>query len=246
MLHICISDGEKNLLQRSNLYKEDDIISFCLILSYGNIKDIINIKSKKLDEWDVNIQDKLAELNNKIKDNNSVRIWYSTKDNEDVCNVCFLIYYLSKYDKLNIYLSDVSDNEHPTFGSYDIDELSNIIDNKVILSDKLKTKYIDMWTTLEQENSDIRVYENNIIKSYNFEYLDNLILNLLKSIGECKYYKLIGICMASRLCNFIAEVIFKERIDYLIKIKRIKITKTQLEKNFINETKEVKYIALNI
>lgn len=188
----------------------------------------------------------MTELNDNIKDNSSVRIWYSTKNNEDMCNVCFLIYYLSKYNNLNIYLSDISDNEHPILGSYDIDELSDIVDNKEILSDKLKVEYINMWTNLEQENSDIRVYENNIIKSYNFEYLDNLILNLLKSIGECKYYKLVGICMASRLGNFIADVFFKERIDYLVETKRIKITKMQLEKNFNNETKEVKYITLNI
>lgn len=111
MLHITIGESEERVLRESNQFPQDDFMSFCLILSYGNIKNIEKEEYKELtsnnESWKVNIKGKLEELDEKIKKNKDIRIWYSRLDNEDVCNMCFLVYYLSKYDDVDIYLSEV-------------------------------------------------------------------------------------------------------------------------------------------
>ncbi len=44
MVEITISDAEKQLLENSGL---KNVISNCLLLSYGNIKDLLNMSFKK-------------------------------------------------------------------------------------------------------------------------------------------------------------------------------------------------------
>ena len=138
MLHITIGESEERVLRESNQFPQDDFMSFCLILSYGNIKNIEKEEDKELpsnnESWKVNIKGKLEELDEKIKKNKDIRIWYSRLDNEDVCNMCFLVYYLSKYDDVNIYLSEVG-RGWGGLGAYSSDEIINLIDKKELLKE---------------------------------------------------------------------------------------------------------------
>ena len=188
------------------------------------------------------IKDKLEELDEKIKKNKDIRIWYSRLDNEDVCNMCFLIYYLSKYEDVNIYLSEVG-RDWGGLGSYSLDEIINLIDKKELL--KEKDKYKNIWIKLEQENSDIRIYESNEIVSHDFKYLDEQILNLLRENREVKYWKFVGACMRKSICNFCQDIIFVARIDEMINKNIIKINKITQEKNYNGELKTVKYVSIN-
>lgn len=247
MLHITMSPTGKKVLEKSNLFNNDNIMSFCLILSYGNIKNIKKLKYKELEYdkeniWKVNINDKLNELEEKIKINKEIRIWYSNHDNEDVCNMCFLIYYLSEYKDLKIYLSEIG-NGWGGLGAYHPDEIINLVDKKILLNDI--NKYKKLWIKLENENSDIRIYENNIINSCNFDYLDNKILKLLEKHDEIKERKLIAECMIERICNNCKDIIFKARIDYMIRKGVIKITKIKKERDIIDRIETVKYIKIN-
>ena len=45
MLHITIGESEERVLRESNQFPRDDFMSFCLILSYGNI-ELWNRKKK--------------------------------------------------------------------------------------------------------------------------------------------------------------------------------------------------------
>lgn len=246
MLHIAIGESEERLLRKSNQFPQDDFMSFCLILSYGNIKNIENENYKELplsnESWKVNIKGKLEELEQKIKKNKDVRIWYSRLDNEDVCNMCFLVYFLSKYNDINIYLSEVG-REWGGLGSYSSDEIINLLDRKELL--KEKEEYRNLWIKLEQENSDIRVYENDTIVSHDFDYLDEKILDILRKKEEVSFWKLIADCMAYSVCNFCQDIIFIARIDDMIGNNIIKITKTVQEKKYNGELKIVKYIGVN-
>lgn len=239
MLNITMSDSEKRLLEKSNLFINDDIMSFCLILSYGNIHNIMNEKNKSLESWNVDIQAKMKELNRYIKNNSCVRIWYSNSDNEDVCNMCFLLYYLSQY-KINIYLTEIKYG----IGSCSEKDLIKYVDKKTLIDNKFINKYKELWIKLEKENSDIRIVSNDKIVSYDFKYLDDKIMDILGS-KELRYYGLIGECMIKRLCNFYSDVIFKNRIDYLIENNYIIITKIVKEKNIFGKDKEVKYLKNN-
>ena len=246
MLHITIGESEERLLRESHLFSPDDFMSFCLMLSYGNINNIEKQDYKEIslnnECLKVSIKDKLKELDEKIKINKSVRIWYSNLDNEDVCNMCFLVYYLSKYDDINIYLSEVG-RGWGGLGTYSSDEIVDLIDKKELLSNK--DSYKNMWLRLEQENSDIRVFEDNAIVSHDFNYLDEKILSILSANGEVKYWGLIADCMCNSVCNFCQDIIFIARIDDMINNNIIKITKTVQEKNYNGELKNVKYICIN-
>ena len=248
MLHITVGESEEMLLRKSNPFPKDDIMSFCIILSYGNIKDIekqeyreIPIKNRKLIPWRVNVKEKLKELEEKLKTNKDVRIWYSKLDNEDVCTMCFLIYYLSKYENINIYLSEVG-RTWGGLGGYSADEIINLVDKKELL--KNKNKYKELWLKLEKENSDIRIYEKENIMSHDFKYLDERILELLKQCGEINYYAFVGRCMGNSICNFCGDIFFAARIEEMIKNNLIEITKIQQEINSIGESVEVKYISV--
>ena len=240
MLNITMSDSEKRLLEKSALFINDDIMSFCLILSYGNIHNIMNEKSKSLESWNVDIQGKIKELNSYIKNNSSIRIWYSNSDNEDACNMCFLLYYLSEY-KVKIYLTEIKDG----LGSCNEQDLIKLVDKKKLINTKFINKYKELWLKLEEENSDIRIALNDKIVSYKFKYLDDKIMAVLGN-KEFRYYGLIGECMIKRICNFYSDIIFKNRIDYLIKNNYIVITKVVKEKNISGNDMEVKYLKVHI
>ena len=106
MLELTISDSEKLLLERTNLFNKNNIISFCLLLSYGNLNGLETLSEKKIAQVEVKVKEKLGLLESKIINYKEIRIWYSNNDNENMCTVCYLINYLSKYN-LNIYLCDV-------------------------------------------------------------------------------------------------------------------------------------------
>lgn len=245
MLHIAIGTSEESLLRESNQFPQDDFMDFCLILSYGNIKNIEQKEYKEmpvLNYWKINIKEKIKELEEKIKNNKDVRIWYSKLDNEDICNTYFLIYYLSKYNDINIYLSEIG-REWGGLGTYSSDEIINLLDRKELL--KEKEEYRNLWIKLEQENSDIRVYENDTIVSHGFNYLDKKILEQLKQYEEISYYTFIGRCMANSICNFCSDVFFIARIEDMIKRKIIKITRTEQKKNITGKVKIERYISIN-
>jgi len=248
MLHITVGESEERLLRKSNQFPQDDIMNFCMILSYGKLKDLENqeyreipINIRKLIPWKVNVKEKLKELEEKIKINKDVRIWYSKLDNEDVCTMCFLIYYLSKYDDINIYISEVG-RTWGGLGGYSADEIIHLVDKKELLENK--NKYKELWKKIEKENSDIRIYENNEIVSHDYKYLDERILELLKQCGEINYYTFVGRCMGNSICNFCGDIYFMARIDEMIKNNLIKITKIQQEINAIGEPVEIKYISI--
>lgn len=244
MLELTISDSEKLLLERTNLFNKNNIISFCLLLSYGNLNGLETLSEKKIAQVEVKVKEKLELLESKIINYKEIRIWYSNNDNENMCTVCYLINYLSKYN-LNIYLCDVKEEGRFALGCYSEDEIENMLPRTKLLTEVEKNKYINLWYKLKNQNSDLRIVENNTIKSYNFDYLDNKILELLSKEKIIKYWEFIGKCMMNRIYNFSSDFYFKDRIDYLIKKGVIKIDKIVNEENFFGKKQLTKYISIN-
>lgn len=84
MLEITISASEKLLLERTNLFNKENIISFCLLLSYGKLDNLYNTLNRKIGKVEINIKEQIGILNEKLKTCKEVRIWYSSNDNENI------------------------------------------------------------------------------------------------------------------------------------------------------------------
>lgn len=244
MLEITISESEKLLLDRTNLFNKENIISFCLLLSYGKIDNLSNTLNRKIGEVEINIKEQIGILKEKLKKCKEVRIWYSSNDNEDICNVYYLVSYLSKYD-LKIYLCDVINNGRFALGCYNEGEIENLLERTRLLENSEKENYIKTWNRLQKENSDIRIVQNNTIKSYDFDLLDKEILELLSPTDSIRYWGLIAKCMMQRLYNFSSDFYFKDRIDNLIKENYIKIDKVVKEADYFGKEQITKYISIN-
>lgn len=244
MLEITMSDTEKLLLQRSNLFNSEDIISFCLLLSYGKLNNLSNTVLRKNGQVEIDVKNKLKLLEKVIKKYKEIRIWYSSNDNENMCNVCYLTNYLSTYN-IKIYLCDVIDEGRFALGCYSEKEIEGLLlRTKLLTKDEIE-KYIELWDKLEEQNSDIRIIEDNTINSYDFVYLDEKILDLLSDSGSIRYWGLIAKCTMDRIYNFSSDSIFKARIDYLIKNNFIKVDKIIKEEDYFGKEQIIKYISIN-
>ena len=244
MLEIVVTTTEMYLLKRSNLFKEKDIIGFCVMSSYGNLNEIDNKEKRKICNQIFNVGEDFEILNHKLLNHNSVRIWYCSNDSEYVCNMYFLVNYLKKYN-VEINVCDTYKINYQHLSSYMENEITDLLNNTRKLTNIEINEICKKWKTLSSENKDLRILNNGNIKSYSFDYLDNKILNLLSKLGSISLYKLIGLCMKNEICNYYCDFIFEDRINSLIEQNRIKIDKIVKEKNIINEDIIRKYISIN-
>ncbi|MCI8778514.1 MAG: hypothetical protein HFI87_05135 [Bacilli bacterium] len=238
MLEITISESEKLLLERAGF---QNVISFCLLSSYGNIKNLLNQEYKAVDNITIAIDEQINKL--KTSDSQKVRIWYSSLDNESVCNLYFLISWFYE-KKIEISICDVMDLNHFSLGSYNENEVPALVSKTIYLTlDEMK-EYNKKWNLLVNENSDLRIIEKNTIISVPFTYLDTEILKILSKYEKIKYWSLIGECMKERVCGFYADIFFSARVNTLIEQNVIEICEIKNEKNLIGEIKETKYIRI--
>lgn len=238
LLEITISDNEKRLLQNAGF---KNVMSFCILLSYGNIKNIKNQKDKSLGNLIINVNSQIEEIDN-INDK-EVRIWYASSDNEDMCTLYFLVSRLHKKN-IKIYICDVADGNHFSLGSYSADEIHSLLPKTKIILEKEITEYSNTWENLIRENADLRIIKNNSLISVSFEYFDDKILKTLKKLGKTKYWTLVGECMSKRLCGFYGDTFFIARVNELINEKKIEICEIKKEYNAINELVEQIYLQI--
>ena len=83
MLEIVFSDSEKLLLERSNLFNKEDILSLSFLLSMGKLDDFEHQTKRTIGDIEVNIPSEISKLKNKVKDYKNIRIWYASNVNED-------------------------------------------------------------------------------------------------------------------------------------------------------------------
>ena len=91
-------------------------------------------------------------------------------------------------------------------------------------------QYKKIWEQLEEDNSDLRILNNSILESHNYQYLDNKIIELLKKYDSVYYFEFVGECLRSRLCGFYMDIIFMTRIDKMIQSGRIEVCEIRQEK----------------
>ena len=82
-LEIVNGVGEKGLLKKSNLFKEENIIDMALLLNVGQINDLESIETKITCNNEINVKEKIDKLKEILNNYSNVRIWYSSLDSED-------------------------------------------------------------------------------------------------------------------------------------------------------------------
>jgi len=245
MLEIVVNGSDELILEETTLFNKDDIISFSLLLSYGKINNIKEIKFRNACGYKIPVSDMLSFLRNKVSSYKDIRIWYSSFDNEDVSTLYFLINYLNQISEFNIYVCDVYDEKHYSLSSYTDSQINILLDKTCLLTNDIKKKYNDEWIRLEEENGDLRIISDGSLVSYDYEYLDLKIINLLKKYDSVYYWTFIGECVKLRLCNFYGDIFFTERVNEMIKLGKIDVCEVKQEIDFMGRIVENKYIKVN-
>ena len=99
MLEITISRIDRMVLTKSNLFNDNDIIDFSLLLTYGKVNKIEEQEYKKVSLAEFSPKEEYTTLVEKIANYDEIRIWYSSYDCEDFNTYYYLVNYLS--DKNN-------------------------------------------------------------------------------------------------------------------------------------------------
>lgn len=188
LLEITISGTDRMVLIKSNLFNDNDIIDFSLLLTYDKIKKIETTEHKKVSLAEFSPRDEYNTLVEKIADYDEIRIWYSSCDSEDLNTYYYLVNYLSDKNKI-IYSCDVCNECNFSLGCYSSDEIHKLLLNtKKLMKEEIVNISLS-WKQLEKENADLRLVEDNKLVSHNFSFLDNKILKKLKDYKEpVKYF----------------------------------------------------------
>lgn len=241
MLEIVFSDAEKLLLERSNLFNKDDILSLTFLLSMEKLDDFEHQTKRIIGDIKVNIPNEIRKLKNKVKDYENIRIWYASSVNEDYLSMMYVVYLCS-----NKTIEVVDAYQRNGVSGYADNEIKDLVKENITLTKKEIQEYILKWNKIYDANSEVRFLDNGEIINESYSCFDNAIIDKLSSLGETKEMSFIGDCMANNLKNFTMFVCYKSRVDYLKSIGKIVVTKTVTEKNIIGEDRTINYIKVMV
>lgn len=248
MLEIVNGNVEQTILLKSKLFKEDNIISFDLMLNIGDICNLEIIKNRNVCNKRINVDKKIKILLSKVKENEDIRFWYSSINSEDVCFISYALYLINKhYSNKNIMIIDAYDKNMPTLGSFLLDEIKELLNIEKKLSNEVINDLVSNWKKLENQNSNLRLLNNGKLESFSYNYLDTKILNALSKYDEVDIYSFVGIeFMPKGFCSIYGDLIFHYRIKELIKLNKIKIVRSEIKKDLFGFNKTVEIIKNNV
>ena len=194
MLEITISATDRLVLTKSNLFNDNDVIDFSILLTYGKINKIETKEHKKVSLAEFSPKEEYITLAEKIANYNEIRIWYSSCDSEDLNTYYYVVNYLRDKNKI-IYSCDVCNGRNFSLGCYPSDEIDNLLLNTKKLTKEEIINISLSWKQLEKENADLRVIEDNKLVSHDFDVLDNKILEKLNFLDVNRGYMWDGVNM---------------------------------------------------
>jgi len=158
---------------------------------YENYLYGYKLKSKDLDT----APDKsLEHLRMLIKKGETIRFWFSNEAHEfcGFCSILFLIddMNISNDKILYIKLPDEDIDEkgelcvYRSSGAFDAKELLKYVPQQQMMTDEVKSYYINQWKKAVEVNSKLRIIVDDEIKSVSEDYYDEIILNEAKKLDE--------------------------------------------------------------
>lgn len=212
-------------MKKSNL--NNDILIFNAIFNVGDLSNIKNYKIKIPDELyfeekNVNFKNEYNIIVNNIKSKNKIRVWTGRKDIYSYLIMLYVCSIIKKYNyELYVLYCDEYNKDYPSPRVMDEKELESLTRLEHKLTNKEIEENVKTWNELVNKNSDLRIINNDGVKSVSFDFYDDYILKKLKSIGKIKISKLVGIIMQD---IYLIDNMIIYLINRLIKSKKIKIT----------------------
>lgn len=205
LLSICdLSNINKSILTLNNDY--------CLISSeiYDDVSNIYSLKNINKD------------LEESVKNNNKIRIWTTHKQIDSYLMFLYICNFISNTDTdLYALFSDEFDKEYYSPSCMNEKELEELSKLEHKLSKEEIKKYSNEWKEILNDNQDMRIIEDNKVKSVTFDYYNDIILNKLNELGEVKVVRLVGRLMRD---IHLYDTVFGYLIYRLIKQEKIIIT----------------------
>ena len=212
-------------MKKSNL--NNDILIFNTIFNVGDLSNIKNYKIKIPDELyfeekNANFKNEYNIIVDNIKSKNKIRVWTGRKDIYSYLIMLYVCSIIKKYNyELYVLYCDEYNKDYPSPRVMDEKELESLTRLEHKLTNKEIEENVKTWNELINKNSDLRIINNDGVKSVSFDFYDDYILKELKSIGKIKISKLVGIIMQD---IYLIDNMIIYLINRLIKSKKIKIT----------------------
>lgn len=212
-------------MKKSNL--NNNILIFNAIFNVGDLSNIKNYKIKIPDELyfeekNVNFKNEYNIIVDNIKSKNKIRVWTGRKDIYSYLIMLYVCSIIKKYNyELYVLYCDEYNKDYPSPRVMDEKELECLTRLEHKLTNKEIEENVKTWNELVNKNSDLRIINNDSVKSVSIDFYDDYILKKLKSIGKIKISKLVGIIMQD---IYLIDNMIIYLINRLIKSKKIKIT----------------------
>lgn len=222
-LDIVFGDSSYNILKKINL-KDSDILKINILFNVGDLSNIsnyiINIpKDLCFEEKNYYIKDETDKIIDSINRQYKIRVWTSHIDIYSYLIMLYVSSIVKKHDyQLYVIYCDEYKKDYPSISTMKIEEVEKL----VFLEHKLENEEIkyncDVWKKLIRDNSELRIIENEMVKSVSLNYYDKYILDILSKIGKVKISQLIGKLMQK---VYLQDNLYKYLINNLIKNGRI-------------------------
>jgi len=234
---IVYGDSLCHWLKQSDFIGNNEIIKFDKLFSIADLSDINDNKIKYSEDFcnfsydeiyhrfdNINSLDDInKQLDEAVKRNNKIRVWTTHNEIESYLTFLYVCNYLFNINcNLYVMFSDEYNKECFSPACMVEKKLKELIKLEHKLSTEEIFEYALEWKCIVNDNSELRVIENDKVKFVSLNYYDDIILNKLKEFGEIQTIKL-----ASNLMNeyHLYDLFIAYLINRLINSNKIKIVK---------------------
>lgn len=195
-LDVVFGNSCYSTLKNSQL--NNNILMFNVKFNVGDLSNIENFNIKipeKLyfERNNVYFKEEYDTIIKNIVNKNKIRIWTGRKDIYSYLIMLYISNVVKKYDyDLYVLYCDEYDENYPSPSVMNEEELRLLSKLEHKLSVKEINDNAKIWNDLINKNTDLRVIDNNDIKSVSFDFYDNFILDNLKIMGKVKISSLVG------------------------------------------------------
>lgn len=198
------------------------VIEFDTIFSVANLDNIDNYILTYPNELfdDYNFSKEIETLNN-LTNTHKVRIWCSKKDADSYILLCYMCYYLK--DKTNnisvIYSEDYNEN-YNTPAIIREEEFIDALKHEYKLTIDDINELANSFINIKDIPTDIRIMKDNKISLENYDYYNDIILNIIKD-KELKISNVVGQLLT--YYDHLVDIIYCYLIQRMIESGIIKV-----------------------
>lgn len=241
MLEITRGEMANGTLKEANelygLFPDSEFVYLELYLAFGDISNLDSQASRDIIDMSVDVKSQIDNLLNLVKSHDKIRIWTSKNTIEDYLNMLFAVHLITNnYPEKKIilvdYLKVLIGDKYPDTPAWSLDVLeSDRIEKLLKFEELINSKQINElcseWDALIKANSTLRISDNGRIDSVDESFFDELMLRVLKDLGESGKSRLIGTSMAEteHSDGNLSNLFYAYRLERLIEAGKIKVIK---------------------